>query len=281
MNFLKIFRYSFFVVITGLLLACSKKDNIVPTNDLDGLQLAATLTNENHSLLLYTVNGKFLTGFNPVYFQIKNKDGSLATNATVTWMPMMQMASMSHSCPNSLITSKEGSQVTYGGYIVFQMASNDSEFWKLRINYTINGVAYSVEEKIKVDASTKRTVESFQATDGKRYVMALVQPSTPRVAVNDMKAVLYRMESMMSFVNVDGYKIKLDPRMPGMGNHTSPNNVDLTQATDGMYQGKLSLTMTGYWKINLQLQNNVQEIIKGEAITPTNEGSSIYFEVEF
>lgn len=281
MNFHNIFRYSLFAVVAFLLAGCSKRNTIVLENELEGLQLATTITNEHHTLLLYTANGKFLTGFNQVYFQIKNKDGSLATNATATWEPMMQMISMSHSCPNSLIGSKVGSLVTYGGHIVFQMASNESEFWKLKINYTLNGSAYTVEDKIKVEASTKRTVESFQATDGKRYVMALVQPTTPRVAVNDMKAVLYRMESMMNFVAVDSCKIKLDPRMPGMGNHTSPNNVDLTQTTDGMYQGNLSLTMTGYWKLNLQLQNNLQEIIKGEAITSTNEGSSIYFELEF
>jgi hypothetical protein len=39
--------------------------------------------------------------------------------------------------------------------------------------------------------------------------------------------------------------------------------------------------MTGYWKINLQLVNASNEVLKGEAITETNEASSIYFEIEF
>ena len=69
--------------------------------------------------------------------------------------------------------------------------------------------------------------------------------------------------------------------MPGMGNHSSPNNVNLTQGTDKMYYGKLSLTMTGYWKINLQLEDASQNILKGEPVTDTNETSSIYFELEF
>lgn len=85
----------------------------------------------------------------------------------------------------------------------------------------------------------------------------------------------------MSFVPVDNFKIIIDPRMPGMGNHGSPNNVDLTQTTDKVYRGKLSLTMTGYWKINLQLADATSKVLKGEAVTNENEGSSIYFELEF
>jgi hypothetical protein len=81
---------------------------------------------------------------------------------------------------------------------------------------------------------------------------------------------------------VNNYTIKIDPRMPSMGNHGSPNNVDLTQSTAGeMYNGKMSLTMTGYWRINLQLLNANQEVLKGEAITDEVTESSIYFEVEF
>ena len=39
--------------------------------------------------------------------------------------------------------------------------------------------------------------------------------------------------------------------------------------------------MTGYWKINLQLLNAADEVLKGEAITDAVSTSSIYFEVEF
>jgi hypothetical protein len=85
----------------------------------------------------------------------------------------------------------------------------------------------------------------------------------------------------MSFPVVDDYTIKIDPRMPSMGNHTSPNNVDLTQGSDDLYHGKLSLTMTGYWKINLQLMNSQDEVLKGETITEETPASSIYLEIEF
>jgi len=117
--------------------------------------------------------------------------------------------------------------------------------------------------------------------DQVRYVLAMIEPSTPTVAINDMVAGLFRMENMMNFSVVNDYTLKIDPRMPSMGNHGSPNNVNLTQKSDGFYHGKLSLTMTGYWKINLQLLNLQNEVLKGEEITAENESSSLYLEVEF
>jgi hypothetical protein len=70
--------------------------------------------------------------------------------------------------------------------------------------------------------------------------------------------------------------------MPSMGNHSSPNNVDATQIAAGdLYKGKLSLTMTGYWKLNLQLLNASGTVLKGETITDAVPASSIYFEIEF
>lgn len=167
------------------------------------------------------------------------------------------------------------------GYIVFQMAGNDMEHWELTLNYDINGTSYTANSKIQVAAAPKRVSESFMGTDNSRYILALVEPASPIVGTNDMKALLYKMESMMKFVPVENYKVLIDPRMPGMGNHSSPNNIDLTDAGGGMYTGKLNLTMTGYWKINLQLLDNSGGVLKGEEVTETNQSSSIYFEIEF
>lgn len=276
MNLLK----SVLILITfSVFVSCSKKEDVVMPDDLDGLTLVTTLTNDTHKVALYTTSGKFQTGYNEVYIQIKNTQGIVERNVSVTWLPLMHMMGMEHSCPASAVGNKTNG--IYKGYIVFQMAGSEEEYWDLTVNYTIGNTTYTVTDKITVAEAAKRVVESFKGADNNRYVLALVHPAKPAVAVNDIAAVLYKMESMTSFVAVKNYTIKIDPRMPGMGNHTSPNNVDLTQGTDGMYYGKLSLTMTGYWKINLQLLDATQTTLKGEAVTDTNEGSSIYFELEF
>jgi hypothetical protein len=97
-----------------------------------------------------------------------------------------------------------------------------------------------------------------------------------------MQAMLFKMENMMIFPVVEDYTVTLDPRMPSMDNHSSPYNEDLTyDAASKSYKGKLSLTMKGYWKLNLKLLNSTGEVLKGEDVTDEHEASSLYFELEF
>lgn len=266
------------LILTGLLLAGCVREEITP-DPLQGLSLAATMQNAAHKITLYTADGRFHTGHNLIILKIADQNGSPAENTAITWSPLMHMHSMSHGCPASAVSPVENG--LYQGYLVFQMASNDSEYWELTLNYTVNGTDYSVTEKIPVTESARRVVQSFQGTDGKRYIAALTAPAAPKVGINAMKAVIYQMENMMKFTPVKGYTLKIDPRMPGMGNHSSPNNVDLTSGDTEFYGGKLSLTMTGYWKINLQLEAPGGQILKGEVVSESNEASSIFFEVEF
>ena len=127
-----------------------------------------------------------------------------------------------------------------------------------------------------------QNVASFMGDDDVRYIIAMIEPNNPQIAINNLKVGLFKMENMMSFPVVEGYSIELDPRMPGMGNHTSPNNTNLSyNAADDMYYADLSLTMTGYWVLNLKLLNDEGEVLKGEDVTEDNEQSSLYLELEF
>lgn len=272
------------IVLTALLAACSADDTETLTADeLQGLALVQEIENGTHTVELFTASGKLQQGYNAISLRIKDKaSGQFVKNADISWLPLMHMQTMQHTCPFSPVSKTPGTTEMYSGYIVFQMPQNDLEYWDLEINYTIDGTAYSVIGGIDVPASDMQRVASFTGTDGKKYVVALIGPATPEVAVNDITAGLFEMESMMSYKTVNGYTLKIDPRMPGMGNHGSPNNTDLVQSAEGgFYNGKISFTMTGYWRINLQLLNAADEVIKGEPVSETNSGSSIYFEVEF
>ena len=197
-------------------------------------------------------------------------------------MPVMHMMMMNHSCPKSAVTKVSTDGLVYEGYIVFQMAQNATEYWDLKIDYTINGTTFTATSVIDVPASAKQRVTTFTGSDNVRYIVAYVDPHHPKVGINDMITGVWKMQDMMTFPVVDNYKLKVDPRMPSMGNHSSPNNVDGTQIAAGdLYQGKLSLTMTGYWKLNLQLLNASGTVLKGETITDAVPASSIYFEIEF
>jgi len=281
---MKTLKYLSIVLVSILTFSCSSDNDTNPTNinELSNLTKIQELSNPTHTIELYSKNGILEQGYNAITLRIKeNSSGDFATDASLSWNPMMYMAAMQHSCPKSDIVKTSGKQTLYNGYIVFQMASHGSEYWQLTLDYSINGTAYSVTETIEVHPSDKQRVTSFMGADQVRYVLAMIEPSTPTVAINDMVAGLFRMENMMNFSVVNDYTLKIDPRMPSMGNHGSPNNVNLTQKSDGFYHGKLSLTMTGYWKINLQLLNLQNEVLKGEEITAENESSSLYLEVEF
>jgi len=280
---IQIKKYILLVFAAIAFVSCSSDSEETPVNELDGLTKFKEITNTTHTIELYKHMGGMVQGYNEVAFRIKdNSTGKFVTNATASWMPVMHMTSMTHSCPKSEIKKGSAEGTLYEGYIVFQMAQNATEYWDLEIKYTIDGTAYSAKSVIDVPAAAKQTVTTFKGTDGVRYIAAYAEPHHPKVAINDMEVFIFKMQDMMTFPVVDNLKLKIDPRMPSMGNHSSPNNVDLTQvAAGGMYKGKLSLTMTGYWKINLQLLNANNEVLKGEAITDAVPASSIYFEIEF
>ena len=268
------------LIVAALLAACSTDTPSQTPNPIHGQLLVSQMENGQHVVELYSEN-PLVNGFNTISLKFKDKaTGNYLEGADVSWMPVMHMASMSHSCPFSEIEVHPSDPSVYVGYIAFQMAQNDTDYWTLKIDYTVNGADFSVQDNISVAPGALRTVNSFMGSDGKKYVVALAGPKAPQVALNDMTAVVYRMESMMQFVPVSGYTLKIDPRMPGMGNHGSPNNTDLIMIGN-FYRGKLSLTMTGLWRINLILEGPSGDVIKGEPVTEDNPQSSIFFELEF
>ena len=260
-------------------------DSVTPpsVNELEGLVKVKEFSNDTHTIELYTVTGTTQLGYNDMKFRIRNKSNNqYEKNATVNWNPVMRMTTMSHSGPKSEVTKVTPDGTLYAGYLVFQMPQNATEYWDLKFDYSINGTAYTATTVVDVPDSAKRRVNSFLGSDNTKYIVAYIEPRTPKVAVNDMTLGVWKMQDMMTFPVVDGYTVKIDPRMPGMGNHGSPNNVNATQTSAGkLYNGKLSLTMTGYWKINLQLANAAGTVLKGEEVTDQNPASSLFFEIEF
>lgn len=283
---MKTLKYFMLIILANtFIVSCSSDDdgfnNDNNYNETDHLTLVQTLSNEHHNLAIFTENGKLIEGYNSIYIQIKDQSNQLISNASINWEPIMYMHNMSHGAPFSEIDKTNESQTLYQGYIIFQMASHGDEYWELNFDYSIDGIPYQMSATVNVQTAERRRVTSFVGEDENNYLIALVQPTYPEVAINDMIAAIYTMDDMHHFSKVNNYVLKIDPRMPGMGNHGSPNNQDLTQGEDLFYHGKLSLTMTGYWKINLMLSNEVGEILKGETITDENESSSIFFEIEF
>lgn len=256
---------------------------IAEENPLADYNMLTAIKANGHEVEVYSEQSQFTIGYNELFFRIKDEStDSYISDASISMSPIMHMTEMMHSCPKSDISKTENASV-YKGFAVFQMPGNTDEYWDLGLEYSITGQTYEVKERIEVGlpADGKKRVNSFMGSDGSRYIVAMM-PMTPEVKINDFSAMVFKMENMMTFPAVEGYSISIDPRMPGMGNHSSPNNENLSyDASLGMYKGKLSLTMTGFWKINLKLMNSTDEVLKGEEVTEENEASSLFFELEF
>ncbi|TGV02340.1 hypothetical protein [Flavivirga rizhaonensis] len=272
------------LIISLFTVGCSTDDNDAPiVDEVENLIKIQEIKNADHTIELYNETGKFNTGYNNITLRMKdNTNDSYLESASISWMPMMQMPSMQHSCPKSAITKITDKKTLYEGSVIYQMTNADGSGWSLIFEYTINNEYYTATDTISVIQSEKQNVASFMGSDDKRYIAALIEPKDPIIGINDLMVGLYKMENMMSFPIVQDYTIMLDPRMPGMGNHSSPNNTDLSyDSTDSMYHGDLSLTMTGYWVLNLKLMSSDDTLIKGEDVTESNEKSSLYLELEF
>ena len=284
---MKTLKYIFAILFLSVsFVSCSSEDEnpTVEQNPVEGLTMIYEIPATDHTVQIYSEKQTLEVGYNEISIRIKDlASDTYVTNAVPSWMPMMHMETMQHSAPHSMLTNADESTV-YKGHIVFQMASNDTEYWEVVFNYSLNGQQKEKALRVAVSqpADGLSKTQVFMGSDDTRYVLAYVNSKEPKVAVNDIQAVLYKMENMMSFPTVENFKITVDPRMPGMGNHSSPNNEDMTYTSaTKMYDGKLSLTMTGYWRINLKLLNENGEILKGEDVTEANPESSLYFELEF
>jgi len=274
--------FAFVCVLFTTSCSNSNDDSSAPANELSGLTKIQEISDDNYTFLFYTKSGSLTIGYNEIYLQVKNKStGELEKNASLSWQPMMQMPTMSHSCPYSTIEKASGSQTLYKGFIIFQMASSDTNIWHLTVNYNIGSNETGlVELNPTVSTTDQIKLQSFMGNDGTRYVLALVEPSSPKVGSNDMTAYLYKMQDTNTFIPIENYTIKIDPRMPAMG-HGSSGNVNLTSSGSGLYSGKVGFTMSGEWQINLIVLNSNGEVISGEEVTDNHLASSLFFDLKF
>lgn len=271
--------------------SCKKDETAEPTPQppiATGLQLIESATDGNYTVELYNKSGQLKVGYNALSVRLKNGSGSAVSNATLGWMPMMTMdmggTTHQHSCPHATFTAASSDATLFEGSVVFNMASSMMGFWELTFTYDTGSGPHEVVMPVTVMASDSefhKEYTSTTGTDGVMYLLALVEPSNPIGGVNDMVVGLYKRVSDTEFPAVDGYTIRVDPRMPGMGNHGAPGNVDLTQGADGFYHGMVGFSMTGYWKINLMLEDGTGTVIGGQEVTPTNLESSVHFKVSF
>jgi hypothetical protein len=303
---MKFLRFSVAAILCSVAGSCTldKTDYEVEierdTTEYFEFKEVTSVSKGNYKISIEALNGTFYKGYNEVRLKISN----IQTNANietseVTFLPIMTDAEeKDSSCPHSynLVYKKE--EKYYSGYSVFTSESNPMETWHLHLQFTADGQEFSVIHPISVHEQTNKNLNmtSFTGTDGEQYFIALISPQKPNVSENKLVAGIYKYlrptednSSPFSYTVVNNHKLLLDPRMPepSMGNHSSPNNQDLTQQSDGLYHGVVNYTMTGNWTLNFILLDSNEKVIKGTEVstdfTPGIHGakSELYIDTLF
>lgn len=259
----KIFR--FFALFTVVLLAfsaCKKENNPTEADPTAGLNLIAqgNAVGSGAKVFIYSAATGLKTGYNPLYIILKDSaTGAYLDDAHVHLTPMMDMGMMQHSAPYENPASEEAVGHLFPCSVTFIMPTMSGGSWSLDVE--VHNHATDREGAVSFDLTVtdpvKPTIKSFIAAhNGAKYFLALVQPAKPIVGINNLEFALYKKADMMNFPADSSLTIQFTPEMPTMG-HGSPNNVNPTHKIAGHYTGKVNFTMTGLWRLNMDLFSGV------------------------
>ena len=280
------------ITIDGDIDCCSAEEALQVYNFLKTVKIIpelSTTVDGKYDVFAYSRNGSFHTGYNEIFFvATKKKNGNYIKNFDVTNVtPLMLMVKMNmkHSTPVSanVETFDETRLAVKRGWVSFLMNTSEAGSWTLGYNVSVLGSNGGIEAAdITVDALPDGQVwlKNFKLND-QTYFLSLVNPTDWKTGKNTITAYVSQKSTPITTpyaLAQEQFTVEIDPRMPDMGNHTSPDNVALTPQADGSYQGTVNLTMTGLWRIHLTVKDSKGNVVAGG--DDQKDGySSLYWDV--
>ena len=255
------------ITFDGDLECCSAEEALAVYNFLQTVKNIPELTldvADKYQVAVYSPTGELHTGYNDLYFvATKKQNGNYIKDFSIPSLtPLMFMSKMNmyHSTPVS--AGAKLFDYTYlavrKGWVSFLMNTSEAGSWTFSYDANVLGTEGKLKEaNIIVDAlpEGQQWLKNFKVSD-QTYFLSLVNPTDAE----------------------EQFTIEIDPRMPDMGNHSSPNNVALTRQSDGSYQGSINLTMTGRWRIHLTVKDAQGNVVAGG--DDLSDGfSSLFWEV--
>lgn len=249
----------------------------------------STVVDDKYKVFAYSRTGKFNVGYNEIYYVVtKKKNGNYVKNFEVkdlTPVMLMVKMNMKHSTPVSgpAESFNDSYPAVKRAWVSFIMSSGESGSWTLGYNASILGSNGGIEEAdIVVDPlpSGQDWVKTFKIGDDTYYI-SIVTPTDFKTGANTLKAYISKKSNPATTpyaFATESFKVDIDPRMPDMGNHTSPDNTQLTKQADGSYQGSVNLTMTGLWRIHLTVRDLQGNVVAG-GDNLSDGFSSLYWDV--
>lgn len=280
------------ITIDGDIDCCSAEEALQVYKFLQTVKIIPELSTEiddKYNVFAYSKTGKFHGGYNDIYFvATKKKNGNYIKNFEISALkPIMLMVKMNmkHSTPVSAgVESFNNNYLAVKrGWVSFVMNTSDAGSWTLSYDYSVLGSEGTIaEQEIIVDAlpDGQAWLKSFKVGDD-TYYLSLVNPLDWNTGKNTITAYVSKKNTPATTpygLAQEQFVIEIDPRMPDMGNHTSPDNVALTLQSDKSYQGTVNLTMTGKWRIHFTVKDKDGNIVAGG--DDLSDGySSLYWDV--
>ena len=255
-------------------LSSCKKDDAPAPDPTAGLTKLTTgfVPGAAAKIEIYTKTSSLATGYNKFYIALYDSiSGNRIEAANIQLMPMMDMGMMKHSAPFENPASENAIDHLFPCSAIFIMPSTAGT-WTLqfKVHNNVGDKTGIITIPVTVIEPVKSKMKSFTAShNGSNYFVSLVEPSSPKVGINDLEFVIFKKVSMMSFPADSSLGISFVPEMPTMG-HSSPNNVNPVHIGNGHYKGKVNFTMTGLWRLNM-------DFLAGGAVADTTQS----FDIEF
>ena len=280
------------VTIDGDVDCCSAEEALQVYRFLQTVKIIpelSTVVDGQYNVFAYSKTGGFHTGYNELFFvATKKKNGNYIKNFDVTSVtPLMLMVKMNmkHSTPvgGNAESFNNDYLAVKRTWVSFLMNSSESGSWTVGYDTSVLGSNGGIEAAdITVDAlpDGQAWLKNFKWND-QTYFLSLVNPTDWQTGKNTITAYVSQKSNPITTpypLAQELFTIEIDPRMPDMGNHTSPDNVNLTKQANGSYQGTVNLTMTGRWRIHLTVKDAQGNIVAGG--DELSDGySSLYWDV--
>lgn len=280
------------ITFDGDLECCSAEEALAVYNFLQTVKNIPELTldvADKYQVAVYSPTGELHTGYNDLYFvATKKQNGNYIKDFSIPSLtPLMFMSKMNmyHSTPVS--AGAKLFDYTYlavrKGWVSFLMNTSEAGSWTFSYDANVLGTEGKLQEaNIIVDAlpEGQQWLKNFKVSD-QTYFLSLVNPTDWKTGTNTITAYVSQKSNPITTpyaLAEEQFTIEIDPRMPDMGNHSSPNNVALTRQSDGSYQGSINLTMTGRWRIHLTVKDAQGNVVAGG--DDLSDGfSSLFWEV--
>jgi hypothetical protein len=276
------------VTIDGDIDCCSAEEALQVYRFLQTVKIIpelSTVVDDQYNIFAYSQTGSLHSGYNDIFFvATKKKTGNYIKNFDITGItPLMHMVKMDmyHSTPvgPDAASFNNGYLAVKRTWVSFLMNTSENGSWTLSYDAQVLGKTGGIEKRdIVVDAlpQGQAWLKSFKVGDA-TYFLSLVNPLDFKTGTNTITAYVSKKSAQATVpyaLAEENFTVDIDPRMPDMGNHTSPDNTSLVKQADGSYKGTINLTMTGLWRIHLTVRDAQGNIVAGG-----EELSTLYWDV--